>query len=138
MFCARQTATLSGSDTIESEHLLLGLVREGGPAFSHLVPSFSTEEVQKRIPDRTADADNHSPPLIMRLSEECKWIVAYAADEADTLNHRQIATEHLLLAILREDSCIAAQLLSETGARLELLRQRVAAESHEDSWEVRL
>src|SRR5262245_47614404 len=136
MFFARQTATLSGSDTIESEHLLLGIVREGGTAFSHLVPSFSTEQVEKRIPDRTI-AENASPPLVMRLSEECKWIVAYAADEADTLHHRQIATEHLLLAILREDSCLAAQLLSETGARLELLRQRVAAESQEDSWEVR-
>jgi ATP-dependent Clp protease ATP-binding subunit ClpC len=136
MFFARQTATLSGSDTIESEHLLLGLVREGGIAFSHLVPSFSSEQVQRRIPERTAREDS-SPPLIMRLSEECKWIVAYAADEADTLHHRQIATEHLLLAILREDSCLAAQLLSETGARLEALRRRVAAESHEDSWEVR-
>jgi len=138
MFCARQAATLSGSIKIESEHLLLGLVREGGPSLLQLVPSLSTEQIRKKIPDHGGIVESPSQPLIVPLSEECKWIVAYAADEADTLKHRHIAAEHLLLAILREDSCAAAQLLSETGARLELLRQRIASESpHEDSWEVR-
>ena len=138
MFFARQAATLSGSIRIESEHLLLGLVREGGPSLQQLVPALSTEEIRTRIPERPADMEDASPPLIMPLSDECKWILAYAADEADALKHRQIAAEHLLLAILREDSCAAARLLSETGARLELLRQRIASETpHEDSWEVR-
>jgi len=138
MFFARHAATLSGSVRIESEHLLLGLVREGGPFFLQLVPALSTEQIRKKLADDTVVTDDASPPMVMPLSEECKWIVAYAADEADTLNHRHIAAEHLLLAILREDSCLAAKLLSDTGARLEALRQRIAAEtSHEDSWEVR-
>lgn len=138
MFFARQAATLSGSGRIESEHLLLGLVREGGPSLHQLVPSLSAEEIRSRIPNPTNAGETPSPPLIMQLSEECKWIVAYAADEADKLKHRRIAAEHLLLAILREDSCAAARLLSETGAQLAKLRQRIAAESpHKDSWEVR-
>jgi ATP-dependent Clp protease ATP-binding subunit ClpC len=137
MFFARNAATLSGSAKIESEHLLLGLVREGGAAVAQLVPSLSPDKIGKEIPGQTV-LQKSSPPLIMPLSDECKWIVAYAADEADTLHHHHIAAEHLLLAILREDSCVAAQLLSETGARLELLRRRVAGESpREDSWGVR-
>jgi ATP-dependent Clp protease ATP-binding subunit ClpC len=137
MFSARHAATLSGSVKIESEHLLLGLVREGGPSFLQLVPTLSTEQIRSTIHGLPVNADNASLPIVMPLSEECKWIVAYAADEADTLHHRHIAAEHLLLAILREDSCVAAKLLSETGAQLESLRQRVAAETqHQDSWEV--
>ena len=136
MFFARHAASLSGSVRIESEHLLLGLVREGGPSLLQLIPSMSVEQIRKAL--GTVIADDASLPMVMPLSDECKWIVAYAADEADTLNHRQIAAEHLLLAILREDSCVAAKLLSETGARLEPLRQRIAEEvPHEDSWELR-
>jgi ATP-dependent Clp protease ATP-binding subunit ClpC len=137
MFFARHAATLSGSVRIESEHLLLGLVREGGRSFQQLVPTLSTEQIRRTIPVEAVVVDP-SPPLVMPLSEECKWIVAYAVDEADTLNHPHITAEHLLLAILREDSCVAARLLSETGAQLEPLRQRIAAETpHEGSWEVR-
>jgi ATP-dependent Clp protease ATP-binding subunit ClpC len=99
MFFARHTATLSGSVRIESEHLLLGLVREGGPFFLQLVPALSTEQIRKKLADDTVVTDDASPPMVMPLSEECKWIVAYAADEADALNHRHIAAEHLLLAI---------------------------------------
>jgi ATP-dependent Clp protease ATP-binding subunit ClpC len=138
MFFARQAATLSGSIRIESEHLLFGLVREGGPSLLQLLPATSERQIRERIPDQTSTDESSSPPLIMPLSEECKWIVAYAAEEADTLKHRQIAAEHILLAILREDSCAAARMLSELGARLEVLRQRIASETpHEDSWEVR-
>jgi ATP-dependent Clp protease ATP-binding subunit ClpC len=137
MFVARDAATLSGSAKIESEHLLLGVVREGGSGVSKLVPSLSPDQIRKKITGQAVAPDS-SPPLIMPLSDECKWIMAYAADEADTLNHRHIAAQHLLLAILREDSCVAAQLLSETGARLESLRRRVAEDSpREDSWGVR-
>jgi len=136
MFFARHAATLSGSVKIESEHLLLGLVREGGASLLQLLPKLSTEQIRKTIHGGNVNAENASLPLVMPLSEECKWIVAYAADEADTLNHRHIAAEHLLLAILREDSCAAAKMLSETGAQLGTLRQRIAAETPEDSWEI--
>lgn len=138
MFFARQAATLSGSIRIESEHLLLGLVREGVPALLQLAPSLFTEHIRKGISDQTVDDKNLSLPLVMSLSDECKWILAYAEDEADMLNHRHISAEHLLLAILREDSCEAARLLSENGIQLERLRQRVAAEAPpQGSWEVR-
>ena len=137
MFFARHAATLSGSIRIESEHLLFGLVREGGPSLLQLVPTLS-EQIRERIPDETSDSESSSPPLIMPLSDECKWILAYAADEADSLKHRHIASEHFLLAILREDSCAAARLLSKLGARLEVLRQRIASETpHEGTWDVR-
>lgn len=135
MFFARQMATVSGSVRIESEHLLLGLIRDGGPSVLDLVPSRSIDEMRKKIP--CEKAGGVSLPLVMPLSDECKWILAYAADEADRLHHSHIAAEHLLLAILREDSCAAARLLAETGAQLPSLRQRVAADTaHVDRREV--
>ena len=135
MFFARQAATACGCVRIESEHLLLGLIREGGPAVRDLVPSQTAEEIRRRIPEKKPEAADL--PLVMPLSDECKWILAYAADEADNLHHPQIAAEHLLLAILREDSCSAARLLAESGAELNHLRQRVATDStRPDSREV--
>src|SRR5258705_4409908 len=57
---------------------------------------------------------------------EGKRILAYAAEEAERLNHRQIGTEHLLLGILREEECVAAEILHERGLRLNAIREELA------------
>src|SRR5437867_12453044 len=53
-------------------------------------------------------------------------IFAYAAEEAERLNHRHIGTEHLLLGILREEKCVAAEILHERGLRLNAIREELA------------
>jgi ATP-dependent Clp protease ATP-binding subunit ClpC len=60
------------------------------------------------------------------LSNECKRILAYAAEEAERLNHRHIGTEHLLLGILREEKCVAAEILQERGLRLSSIREELS------------
>ena len=62
----------------------------------------------------------------MPLSNECKRILAYANEEAERLNHRHIGTEHLLLGILREEKCVAAEILHERGLRLIAIREELA------------
>jgi len=52
------------------------------------------------------------------LSNECKRVLAYAAEEAERLSHKHIGTEHLLLGLLRERKVLAAEILHERGLRL--------------------
>ena len=125
IFFARYAASQSGSPTIETEHLLVGLVREAGPFFARLAPSVSLEELRQRIPRKIAvdspNVRNHIP-----LTKECKRILGYSAEESRDLDHRHIGAEHLLLGILRENTCLAARMLTEMGLQIEHLRQRLA------------
>ena len=60
------------------------------------------------------------------MSNECKRILAYAAEETERLNHRHIGTGNLLLGILREETCMAAQILQQYGLRLNAIREELA------------
>jgi ATP-dependent Clp protease ATP-binding subunit ClpC len=127
IFHARHTASQSGSSTIETEHLLLGLLNEAGPLIPRLT-SLATEDIYRKIPRKTVAGAKTAAPLIMPLSPECRRILNYSAEEANSLNHRCIGAVHLLLAILREDKCKAAHVLEEAGIQLEPLRERVVAD----------
>jgi hypothetical protein len=70
--------------------------------------------------------DEVSTSIDLPLSAECKQIVQYTADEADRFGHRLIGTEHLILGILRQDLCVAAQILKEVGFDLENVREQLA------------
>jgi hypothetical protein len=59
------------------------------------------------------------------LSHECKRVLAYGAEESDRLNHKHIGTDHLLLGLLREEACFAAQMLRERGLILDLVQEQV-------------
>jgi ATP-dependent Clp protease ATP-binding subunit ClpC len=120
IFFARYAASQSVSPAIETEHLLLGLVREAGPEFARLAP-ISLEDVRERIP-RKILVESPSLRIQMPLSSECKRILGYSAEEANDLDHRYIGVEHLLLGILRENTCRAALVLSELGVQLEQVR----------------
>jgi ATP-dependent Clp protease ATP-binding subunit ClpC len=54
-------------------------------------------------------------------------VLAYGAEEAERLNHKHIGTEHLLLGLLREEKCFAAEILHERGLRLSQVREEIAA-----------
>ena len=57
-------------------------------------------------------------------------MLAYAAEEAERLGHKHIGTEHLLLGLLREEKCFAAQILNERGVRLLMIREELAKGPH--------
>ncbi len=65
------------------------------------------------------------------MSHECKRVLAYAAEEAERLNHKHIGTEHLLLGLLREEKCFAADILHERGLRLTQVRDEIQRSSSE-------
>jgi ATP-dependent Clp protease ATP-binding subunit ClpA len=127
IFFARYEAAQFGSTIIETEHFLLGLIREDKNLTSRFLRNHSSiESIRKEIEGRTPIREKISTSRDLPLSNECKRILAYAAEEAERLKHRHIGTEHLLLGILREEKCVAAEILHERGLRLNAIREELA------------
>lgn len=128
IFFARYEASTYGSRrAIETEHLLLGLLREDKKLVERLLQRPDVdEEMRARIKSRITIREKTSTSIDIPLSDECKRILAYANEESERLHHRLIGTEHLFLGILREKGCLAAQVLSDTGVSLDGAREAVA------------
>jgi ATP-dependent Clp protease ATP-binding subunit ClpC len=128
LFFARYEASQLGSISIETEHLLLGLIREGKGLTSRIFARshLSLENIRKEIEGRTVFREKVSTSVEIPFSTETKRVLQYAADEADRLLHNYIGTEHLLLGILREERSVAATILVEKGMRLQSVRDDIA------------
>ncbi|MGD1105158.1 MAG: ATP-dependent Clp protease ATP-binding subunit, partial [Terriglobia bacterium] len=127
IFFARYEASQFGSPFIETEHLLLGLLREDKALTNRFLRSHaSIEAIRKQIEGRTPIREKVSTSVDLPLSQECKRVLAYAAEEAERLTHKHIGTEHLLLGLLREDKSFAAEILHERGLRLSTLREELS------------
>jgi hypothetical protein len=127
IFFARYEASHYGCSEIETEHLLLGLLREDKRlSLLYLKPPEGYQALRSRIdrehPDRKWTPTNVDLPL----SDESKRVLKYAAEEADRLANRHIGTEHLLLALTRAEKCFAAKLLEECEFDPEKLREDLA------------
>src|SRR5207247_958370 len=128
IFFARYEASEFGSLSIETEHLLLGLLREDSNVMNRFLPTRSlAETVRQELEQRRTGLGKISTSLDLPLSLECKRILAYAAEEAERLRHSHIETEHLLLGMLREENCVAAQILQERGLKPEAIRGELAS-----------
>ncbi len=132
IFFARYEASQFGSPYIETEHLLLGLLREDKALTNRFLRSHaSVESIRKQIEGHTTIREKVSTSVDLPLSNECKRVLAYAAEEAERLSHKHIGTEHLLLGLLREEKCFAAEILHERGLRLSTIREELARTSQE-------
>jgi ATP-dependent Clp protease ATP-binding subunit ClpA len=128
IFFARYDASRFGTPQIESEHLLLGLVREDEPLLARFLTSGATDEsIRSQVLARTPMGDGIPITVDLPLSDACKRALAFAAEEAEGLGDRQIGTEHLLLGLLREEECLAAEMLRERGAQIDRIRESLAA-----------
>jgi ATP-dependent Clp protease ATP-binding subunit ClpC len=127
LFFARYEASQLGSVSIETEHLLLGLIREGKGLTSRIFARshLSLETIRKEIEGRTVFREKVSTSVEIPFSAETKRALQYAAEEADRLLHNYIGTEHLLLGILREERSVAATILMEKGMRLNSVRDDI-------------
>ncbi|HTM16740.1 MAG TPA: Clp protease N-terminal domain-containing protein, partial [Terracidiphilus sp.] len=96
IFFARYEASQFGSPYIETEHLLLGLLREDKALTNRFLRSHaSVESIRKQIEAHTTIREKVSTSVDLPLSNECKRVLAYAAEEAERLGHKHIGTEHL-------------------------------------------
>jgi len=107
IFFARYEASQYGSPYIESEQLLLGVMRENKALGTHI------ESIRKELESHITIHERIPTSNEMPLSQECKRILIYAAEEAERLGHKHVGTEHLLMGIRREDQSLAARMLRD-------------------------
>ena len=127
IFFARYEASQYGSPYIESEHLLLGLLREDKALANRFLRSHgSLESIRKQIEGRTTIRERVSTSVELPFSQEVKQILLHAQEHAERMAHKHIGTEHLLLGLLTEEKCFASEILQERGLRLSTVREELA------------
>jgi len=128
IFFARYEASQYGSPYIETEHLLLGLLREDRALAKKFLGEVNSEEgIRAEIEKHITPRERLSTSVEVPLTLESKKIMNLAAEEADRLGHRHIGTEHVLLGLLRvEGGSLAGEILRARGVRVATLREQVA------------
>ena len=127
MALANQEAQRFNHEYIGTEHILLGLVKEGSGVGANVLKNLDVDlrkvrlEVEKLV---------HSGPDMVTMGKlpqtpRAKKVIEYAIEEARNLNHNYVGTEHLLLGLLREHDGVAAQVLMNLGLKLEEVREEV-------------
>jgi ATP-dependent Clp protease ATP-binding subunit ClpC len=130
IFFARYEASQFGSPYIETEHLLLGLLREDKGLTNRFLRS-QVDSIRKQVEKQTTARERTSTSVDLPLSNESKRVLAYAKEESERLADKHIGTEHLLLGLLREEKCSAAQILMERGVQLNQIREELGRQPHE-------
>jgi hypothetical protein len=113
-----------GSPVIETEHILLGILRETKSVTVGLPPG-AVESIRAQIDARAAIRKKISTSVDLPVSNAVKRVLAYGAEEAERLNHRHIDSEHLFLGLLREKDCLATELLKPFALTLEQIRKKI-------------
>jgi len=138
IFFARYEASQFGSPSIETEHLLLGLLRENKALTNRFLSTHGVVgSIQEQIKEHTVIREKVSTSVDLPISNEGKRVLAYAAEESVRLGHKHIGTKHLLLGLLREEKCFAAQLLHERGLKLDEVRDELARLIQESDMETK-
>ena len=127
MALANQEAQRFNHEYIGTEHILLGLVKEGSGVGATVLKNLDVDIKKLRL-----EIEKHvkSGPDMVTMGKlpqtpRAKKVIEYAIEEARSLNHNYVGTEHILLGILRESEGIAAQVLLDIGLKLEEVRQEV-------------
>jgi len=122
---AREEAARLHHEYVGTEHILLGLIREGEGVAAAVLQNLSVDldEIQQKIEETVKKgkaAQTTGPDL--PYTSRAKKVLELAMSEARELNHSYVGTEHLLLGLLREEKGIAAQVLTDAGVNLEAAR----------------
>jgi len=127
IFFARYEASEYGSHYIETEHLLLGLLRED-PSLEvrFLEPDSSLEKIRAEIEKRITRGERFGTSVEVPLSEKGKQVLKLAAEEAGRLGHGHIGTEHMLLGMLQVDGSLATQVLRGRSPNPSEIREQLA------------
>src|SRR5947209_93189 len=129
LFFARYEASKLGSRVIESEHILLGILREGEETVNEIFRRFQVkaEDIRREIEGERVFVERIASTAELPLSEESKKILAYASHEAESMLHATVGSEHLLIGILRVEGCTAMRILAQHGFDVYTVREEVLA-----------
>src|SRR5579884_3925720 len=129
MQLANQEAQRFNHEYIGTEHILLGLVKEGSGVAANVLKNLDVDLRKIRLEvERIVQPGAGGDQVVMgRLphTPRAKKVIEYSIEEARNLNHNYVGTEHLLLGLLREQEGVAAQVLMNLGLKLEDVREEV-------------
>ncbi|HZE89225.1 MAG TPA: ATP-dependent Clp protease ATP-binding subunit [Verrucomicrobiae bacterium] len=125
LFLARYEASQMGSRVIGTEHLLLGLLKEGEEVTRELFSrsNINLDMLRSELEEMGPSREKISTSVEIPFSEETKKALAYAEEEANRMLHTYIGTEHLVLGLLRVEHSAAARMLMEKGMVLYAARE---------------
>ncbi|HEY4776448.1 MAG TPA: Clp protease N-terminal domain-containing protein [Candidatus Acidoferrales bacterium] len=130
IFFARYEAGDYGSHYIETEHLLLGLLREDHALLKWFPGEFDVgPKIRAEIEKRITRGERFPTSVEIPLTQECKRVLKLAEETSDRFSHRQIEPVHLLIGLLRVESSIAAQILAARGVKSEPIQEDLAKRS---------
>ena len=127
MQLANQEAQRFNHEYIGTEHILLGLVKEGSGVAANVLKNLDVDLRKIRIEVEKIVQTGPDMVTMGKLPQtpRAKKVIEYAMDEARNLNHNYVGTEHLLLGLLREQEGVAAQVLMNLGMKLDDVRDEV-------------
>ncbi len=121
---AREEAMRLQHDYVGTEHILLGLIREGDGVAAEVLRSLAADldELLRLVEENVRPGKASASIGELPYTTRAKKVLEYAMAEARELNHCYVGTEHLLLGLLREEKGLAAKVLGELGIGLEEAR----------------
>ncbi|MDF2962747.1 MAG: ATP-dependent Clp protease ATP-binding protein [Paenibacillus sp.] len=122
---AQEEAVRLGHNNIGTEHILLGLIREGdGIAAKALIAlGLGLEKIQDEV--EALIGRGQEQPTNIAYTPRAKKVIELSMDEARKLGHTYVGTEHILLGLIREGEGVAARVLNNLGVSLNKARQQV-------------
>jgi Uma2 family endonuclease len=126
MSLAQEEAEKFQHSSIGTEHLLLGMLREGGGVASHVLRQLGLKEdgVEEAV-RRLTKASHRASGSQLDLSEETKRVMELAVAEARGLEHRYIGTGHLLLGLIRQSQSVAIDIIKEFGVSSQEIEHQI-------------
>ena len=129
MQLANQEAQRFNHEYIGTEHILLGLVKEGSGVAANVLKNLDIDlrKIRLEVEKIVQHGPGGEQVVMGRLphTPRAKKVIEYSIEEARNLNHNYVGTEHLLLGLLREHEGVAAQVLMNLGLKLEDVREEV-------------
>jgi ATP-dependent Clp protease ATP-binding subunit ClpC len=127
MQLANQEAQRFNHEYIGTEHILLGLVKEGSGVAANVLKNLEVDLRKIRLEVEKLVQSGPEMVTVGKLPQtpRAKKVIEYSMEEARNLNHNYVGTEHILLGLLREQEGVAAQVLMNLGLKLEDVREEV-------------
>ena len=124
---ARQEAQRFNHEYLGTEHILLGLIKEGEGVAAHVLKNMGIDMTKIRMEIEKIVKTGPSMVTMGQLpfTQMAKKVLELSMEEASSLSHNYIGTEHLLLGLIKENEGIAAQVLTNLGVKLEDVREEV-------------
>lgn len=122
---AQEEAVRLGHNNIGTEHILLGLVREGEGIAAKALGALNVkaDQIQKEVEQLIGTGQQVSQTI--HYTPRAKKVIELSMDEARKLGHSYVGTEHILLGLIREGEGVAARVLNNLGVSLNKARQQV-------------